>query len=792
MASDTEEGAKVRPDGPGEGPKGEPLLEGPGEGATEEAPEGELPSDTPEKGKAKASRLKRFLLWPLAAIVILLGAFWLSLGLFPDPMEQGAGWDWTMRVTDREGRVLREFLSPSMSKRDFVPLPEVSPYLVAAVLAAEDKRFRHHPGFDPLAFARAAWTNGRAGKIVSGGSTITMQLARLGKGLSPGPRTYGRKLSETWAALLIERHHSKDEILESYINLVPMGRLNSGFESAARMYLGKGIRELSPSEAAFLAALPASPGSFDPYRHFPKAVARRDDILKRMRDQGAITGEALERALSETVALNHSPPPYLAPHFVARIAQMLPAGEGEIRTTLDLSLQQELEAMASETVENNRAQGLEQVSVIVMGLPEREILAWVGSGDFHAEKDGQLDGVLAPRQPGSALKPFIYALAFDTGRLTASTRMSDAPRDFQGRGEVFSPRNYSGLFSAQVSARQALASSLNVPAVILANEVGVGNVLSNLRGLGLETLDRDAAHYGLGLALGDGEVSLLSLATAYAMLGDGGILAQPVYFPGQSADTLPKRALSQEAAFLVSDILADDLARGMGFGYDGILNTPYPSSVKTGTSSNFRDNWCIGYTDRYVVGVWAGNFAAQPMTKISGITGAGQLWRKAMDLLAERAEPKAPIAPSGIRSIPVCPVSGLPAGPDCPTSVREWFLAKFPIPAECDHLHLSEMRVLGASLEFGLISPLPREIYAYDPGLPPEQQRLRALAQSVPEVTELVWILNGRELARTKTQGYGRSSFFLPLEKGGNRLELIGIRGGEEAPLKASASYSVK
>jgi penicillin-binding protein 1C len=285
-------------------------------------------------------------------------------------------------------------------------------------------------------------------------------------------------------------------------------------------------------------------------------------------------------------------------------------------------------------------------------------------------------------------------------------------------------------------------------------------------------------------------VSLLALTTAYAALADGGLLQGPVFLLGE-AHPRPRRVYSPEAAFLVGDILSDNEARGPGFGHDGVLNTPYPSSVKTGTSSNFKDNWCVGYTDRHVVGVWAGNFSAQPMTEVSGVTGAGQLWRKAMDILANRSQPKRPKPPRGLKALPVCPVSGLPAGPDCPSSVKEWFLTAFPIPPQCRHREMGEPRVVGQPPGFHLISPRPGEIYAYDPGLPPEQQRLRALAHGEPGVDELVWILNGRELGRTRIEGGGRASLFLPLERGPNRLEVLGLRAGLE-PLRAGAAYSVK
>jgi penicillin-binding protein 1C len=776
----------------------------------------------------------------LVFFIVFCAVFWLALGFFPDPLEEGQRWDWTTRVTDRNGRVLREFLSPSAARRDFVPLKRISPYLREAALAAEDKRFFWHPGFDPLAALRAAKLNLERGAIVSGGSTITMQLARLSLGLSPGPRTFRRKLKETWLALLIERRHSKDEILEAWLNIVPAGRLTSGFEAASRLYLGKSAQVLSPAEAAFLAALPRSPGSLDPYRYPERIAKRRSVILQRLRDRGVITEEARARAELEPLSLNTAPPPWLAPHFVSYVARSLPERPPEaVRTTLDSGLQEGLERLARAAVADYGAQGLEQVSVIVLSLPEMEVLAWVGSGDFWNSRDGQLDGVLAPRQPGSALKPFIYAQAFDSGRAWPSLLLSDAPKGFASENEVFSPKNYSGEFSPPVSARVALASSLNLPAVNLAGELGVRAVLENLRSLGLESLTQEHGYYGLGIALGDGEVSLHSLAAAYGALARGGVLSQPVFIlpevgaaggagakaaAGKAGDGAKaaaggeggqagngagagtgsgkraasgagaapaRRVLSEEAAFLITDILGDPRARARGFGRSGVLDTPYPSAVKTGTSSNFRDNWCIGYTDKYVVGVWAGNFDARPMTRISGVTGAGQLWRRAMDILAERSPPQRPEPPPGVISVPICPVSGLPAGPDCPGAAWEWFLAKFPLPPQCEHSDMRSFPVLGEERAFRLISPMAREIYAWDPGLPPERQQLRALAQSVPEVSEIVWYLNGEELARARTEGYSRASLALPLERGAHLLEVVGLRDNGE-PLRDQARYSVR
>jgi penicillin-binding protein 1C len=722
------------------------------------------------------------------------------LGRLPDPLAAGGGWDWTVRLTDRRGEVLREHVSPSLGRRDLTPLSGFSGRLVDAVLAAEDKRFFSHPGVDPAALARAAWTDLRAGRIVSGGSTITMQLARLTMGLSPGPRTLGRKIRETFLALLIERHHTKGEILESYLNLAPTSGGTAGFAAAAEHFLGKPPAVLSPAEAALLAALPAAPGRLNPFRGPGPALSRRDRILDGMLALGTLSAEEHARAVAEPLRLSRKAPPFLAPHFAQRARDLFPdPPPGTVRSTLDLPLQLEVERMARETVERYRGQGLEQVAVAVLSLPGREILAWVGSGDFHNPRDGQLDGVSAPRQPGSALKPFIYAMAFERGILSPSSLMSDEPADFPGWDGVFSPRNYSGGFSPPVTARTALGSSLNVPAVNLTDALGVPRVLAGLRGLGLGTLVRDHDFYGLGISLGGGEVSLIDLLSAYAALADSGVWKAPVALleprralgggPGEA-----RRVFSPEAAFLVRDILSDDRARILGFGEGGVLATRYPSAVKTGTSTNFRDNFCLGFTDRFAVGVWAGNFQARPMARVSGVTGAGELWRRISDHLAERDPPgPLPAPPPGVTLERVCPVSGLPAGPSCPNTVRDWFIRGRPLPARCEHDRMdpATVPVLGRELRFALLRPATREVYSLDPGARPPEGSLNALVQSVPGVEVLVFVLNGREVGRRSVDGFARASLTIPLVRGRNSLEVRGLRGGR-APLSDRAVYTVR
>ena len=733
-------------------------------------------------------------------LTFLLFIFWQLLIFFPDPLATGETWDWSVVVKDRNKIVLKEFLAPKEVRRQDKPLADFSPNLINAVLAGEDKRFYQHLGVDPLAVARAVWLNIKSGEIKSGASTITMQLARLSKGLNPGPRTFSRKLKELWWALLIERHHSKDEILAEYLNRAPCGNLTEGFNAASLVYLNKPAQTLSPAEAAFLAGLPPSPGALNPYKDPRPALKNRKTILRRMAQNGTLKKDELARALDEPLALNYGRTPFNAPHFVNYLKNILGSKPApEIITTLDLPLQQKIEKMVARATTEYAQKGLNQAAVVVMSIPDGEILAWVGSADFFNEDGGQNDGVIAQRQPGSALKPFIYGLAFETGILTPASLIEDRASDYTLRHGSFSPSNYSGTFHGPVSARLALASSLNIPAVKVIDRLTVKATLNKLNDFGLSSLSQDAEYYGLGLALGGGEVSLLNLTKAYAALARGGLWQDIVLFRQPAPEKMmPKEVLSPGASFLVSNILADDGARATGFGQRSVLATPYPSSVKTGTSKNFRDNWCVGYTSNFVVGVWAGNFEANPMDKVSGVTGAGYLWREISDILTESYKEEKPNKPHpGVVQLSVCSLTGLLAGTHCPNQRLEYFLVSHAPQKVCRTQDMTlealgvSVPVLGLNKNFHLIRPLDGELYALDPGLNKDYQHLKALVQTGAGIDELVWQLNGKIIKREKINGAGRYSTLIPMQKGQMDVSVYGYQKGQEKE-KDQARLKVK
>lgn len=591
-------------------------------------------------------------------------------------------------ILDRHGGLLR--LIPDADGTRALPVdPDtVSPHLVHAVLAAEDRRFFRHPGVDPLALARAAWQDARARRVVSGGSTLTMQLARL---LDPRPRTVGAKLAQVVLALRLELELSKHEILAAYLSRAPLGNRVVGFEAGARVYLGKPASQLSPAEAALLAAIPRAPSRTNPWRGGEELRIRRDAVLRRQAGLGWLDDTTLAAALAEPAVLAFDPLRFAAPHFLARVeaevGRLEPAAS-RVVTTLDPELQGRVERIVARHLAGLAADGVSSMAVVVADLERREWLAWEGSGGFWTAPDGQLDGARALRQPGSALKPFTYAAAFDRG-LGPATVLADIPSSFTWAAGTWTPRNYDQRYHGPLAARAALACSVNVPAARVLQQVGPQELLDLLHRAGVTSLGDSAERYGLGLTLGAGEVRLAELATAFGALlrggvylpatpwravvaGDGHVLRRP-------STPVPVQVCSAEAASQVVDILADPEARAPAFGLWSVLRLPFAAAVKTGTSEGFRDNWCVGGTRDVVVGVWAGNFDRSPMGNVSGITGAGAAWREVMLAWAEVARPGVDLAtrdtlgplPPGLRRVDVCALSGLAPSAACPRVIRE-------------------------------------------------------------------------------------------------------------------------
>lgn len=597
------------------------------------------------------------------------------------------------RIEDRAGGLLREALSPADGRAVALAADELPPAVVAAFLAAEDRRFFEHRGVDPLAVLRAALQNVRSGRIVSGGSTLTQQLARRVFGRE---RTLAGKIAEALWAMRLEAHASKPELLAQYLNRVPMGNGVYGVEAAAQAYFGRRARHLSHAQAALLAALARGPSFYDPYRHLERARARAAWVLERMVATGGLAAAEAEAARSAPLDLRIGRAPFRAPHFVARVeAELDLAGVAPARvaTTIDPELQAAVERIVAEELSGLASRNVRSAAAIVVDNPTGEILAYVGSVDFWDDAaEGQNDGVAMRRQPGSALKPFAYGLALARGS-TPATLLSDVEIHLATPTGDYAPRNYDRRVHGPVRLRAALANSYNVPAVRLVESLGVDAVLEVLRRAGFESLEKGSGHYGVGVVLGNGEVSLAESARAYAGLARGGVRSalvavraawgadgRPVALP---ASEPPVRFLPPEAAALVTHILADAPARAPAFGLDNALRLPFPVAAKTGTSKGYSDNWTLGFTRERTVAVWAGNFDGSPMEGVSGITGAAPIFRRTMLTAMRGFAPVALVADAALARATICPLSGARVGPACPSRMEEVFVPGTEPRGEC-------------------------------------------------------------------------------------------------------------
>ncbi len=621
----------------------------------------------------------------------------LTIGL-PAELRVGAAMSTSIRFVDRDGKALREVRATDAARASWVALDEVGRLVPLAVLAAEDQRFFEHPGVDPLAVARAAASDVFHARVVSGASTLTMQLARL---VRPHRRTLLGKIDESALALRIEASLSKRDILAQYLNRAPFGAGVRGIDAASRYWFDKAPRDLSLAEAATLAAIPRGPAVYAIDRHPDRVLRRRDRILERMGHAGWISHEEAERAEREPLVARPGRGGFGAPHLVEALragqGPLWPRAIGEtpaqagverVETTIDGSLQREIELATGQQVAALGGKHVTAASAVVLDNASGDVLAYVGSPAFGDEASGgQNDGVQALRQPGSTLKPFVYGLAMERLGWTAATLLPDLELRVAVPEGTYMPMNFDERYHGPVRLRDALGSSLNVPAVWTAEQVGTGPVLDRLRDLGFVSLTRSDGWYGPAIVLGDGEVTLLQLASAYAALARGGVFREPravkrILRAGGAADIEPapeRRVMPADVAAVLADVLSDSTARIAAFGERSALDLPFAVAAKTGTSKGSRDNWTVGYTREVTVAVWVGNFDGSPMRGTSGITGAAPLFHAAMEaaMRGRDARPMriADASGSGLVAVDVCPLSGGRPGARCPHGVREWMPA---------------------------------------------------------------------------------------------------------------------
>jgi penicillin-binding protein 1C len=702
-------------------------------------------------------------------------------------------------VVDRTGITLYEARGAGGVRSIPMTAAAVPPALAAATIAAEDHRFRSHPGIDPIGIARAAWRNLRARRVVEGGSTLTQQTAKLllARRRPEGDRGLRAKVQEAVVALRLEHRFSKQEILAMYLSLASYGNQLVGAERASQGYFSRTADMLTPAQAAYLAALPQRPSAFNPLRRPELAMRRQRMVLGRMEAAKSLTPAQAAAARAERLAFEPNRSAFLAPHFVemvlSRSATPRPL---RLVTTLDAGLQREIAGIIRSHRQVLDRHGAGNVAVVVLDNHRGEWLAWEGSGAWlDPDRDGAIDGVLTPRQPGSTLKPFTYAVGFEHGYTPASV-LADVPSHFptSESGILYSPRNYDGRFRGPMLARRALAGSENVPAVALASELGVPTLLRFLTRAGLTTFDKGASHYGLGLTLGNAEVRLDELTAAYAVFARRGEWIEPTFLR-RAGEPRKTRLVSTRTAFWISDVLSDAEAREFIFGRGGSLDFPFQVAVKTGTSQAYHDNWTIGYTTDVTVGVWVGNFDRTPLRNSSGVTGAAPIFHAVM--LAAQARSNAahaafPVAhDTGVAKREICALSGLTPNAWCPSRRHEWLssvsgAAEGAAPCSWHHLtedglqviwpapyrHWaqrefqrgslpagSEPRVVKAALArssevsaLQIASPPAGATYLIDPTLRREFQTI-PLRVTSDRPGEIVWSVDGRVIGRVSSEG---------------------------------------
>lgn len=701
-------------------------------------------------------------------VFVGLGVGWIWFGPVPAAVidqQRFAG----STIVDRNGVVLYEPLSMSGGRGRSLRRDELPEQVVGATVAAEDKRFFTHYGIDPIAVARALVHDIRSGRVVEGGSTLTQQVAKLL--LGSRQRSFAQKVRESILAVRLERRYGKREILTMYLNLAPYGNQIHGIGRASRSYFGCAPSDLTPAQAAFLAALPQRPSAFNPLRDGTRAIDRQRYVLARM----ALSPRERTDARRERLQFRRDAQPLIAQHFVEEVLSsgIAHASEdGRIVTTLDSNLQGDVAGIIHAQRRRLLWHGARSVAVAVLDNHTGQWLAWEGSGDYFGDGfGGAIDGVLAQRQPGSTLKPFTYAVAFEQG-FTPATVLADVPSNFPTaeEGVVYTPRNYDGVYRGPMTIRAALAGSENVPAVAMLSQIGAPALLRALRDAGFSDLSRTSDYYGLGLTLGDAEVRLDQLVTAYATLARGGWRVDPTFLP--RAELVGHRQLfSRRTAFWITDILSDPDAREFVFGSGGSLDFPFAVAVKTGTSQAYRDNWTVGYTRDVTVGVWVGNFDRSEMHNSTGITGAAPIFHAVMLAAVKRVRGSLPLGdfttivdpPANTERVEVCALSGLQPSSYCRSRRSEW-LAKERIAEFCSWHHdnyvdwPAEYRAWAAATyprgsseterrnvkrtELRVVNPAEGATFLIDPTLRSSSQRLKLRATA-----PATWHVDDRKIA---------------------------------------------
>ncbi|MDQ7974579.1 MAG: transglycosylase domain-containing protein [Rhodocyclaceae bacterium] len=697
-----------------------------------------------------------------------------------------------VRVLDRQGELLQRVRTDATVRRgQWTALADVSPALRTALVLSEDRRFYEHSGVDWRAVSAAAWANLWNTKT-RGASTITMQLAGLlddDLRRASGGRSVGQKIGQAVTATQLERQWRKDQVLEAYLNLVPFRGELVGIDALSRTLFDKAPHGLDAREAAVAAALVRAPNAK------PALVAQRAcEVMKSMAapekapersagppqagerapggqrghevpGAGATSCAALDMFTSAVVQRRaFEASEGIAPHFARQALRAAREADGnapvptELRTTLRAPLQRFALQGLQRHLRELRGRNVEDGALVVLDNASGEVLAWVGSSG-QLSRAAEVDAVLAPRQPGSTLKPLLYAQAIAERRLTAASLLEDSSAQIATSGGLYIPQNYDRHFKGPVSVRTALAASLNVPAVRTLVMVSPDAFARQLQRAGI-TLAQSGDYYGYSLALGSAELTLLQLANAFRTLANGGRASGTrVLLPQRPQPVAFAPALDPRAAFIVGDILSDANARTRTFGVDSVLGTRFWTAVKTGTSKDMRDNWAVGWSERYTVGVWIGNASGAPMWDVSGTTGAAPLWAETMRFLHRREPSRAPSPPPGVVQAQVRygPNPTERNGEPIEAARSEWFIAGTEQPLFAMETIAARTRPAGAAGSFDpkdgnparITAPTQGTILALDPDIPPRHQRVNFESDGAGR--DVQWRIDGKPFARGTT-----------------------------------------
>ncbi|MBN1904414.1 MAG: transglycosylase domain-containing protein [Deltaproteobacteria bacterium] len=664
-----------------------------------------------------------------------------------------------VRVLDRNHEPLTVTYQNEWNTHDYVPLYEIPEFIQQIFIIAEDKRFFHHSGIDRLARFNAAWQNLRAMGGVRGASTITEQVIKM---IHPRPRTIWSRWLEGIEAEVLERGFSKAEILEFYLNEVPYASNRRGIVQAARYYFDRDIDTLSRKEMLALAALVRAPSRFDMRRDPGNINAPVKRVALLAIKNGILNEKEAAETIKEEIRIKDTGLPVEAGHFVGFILDnpdnLNYVKKGELITTLDSSIQKTAKTILDNHMATLSDKGVKNGAVLVVDNRTREINAWVVNGTRSADVQASwIDAVTAPRQPGSTLKPFVYALALEKG-WSPATIIDDSPLSEAVGNGLHVYNNYSRIHYGNLPLRQCLGNSLNIPALKTLMFTGVKSFLLCLKDIGMQSLEKQPDFYGDGLVLGNGEITLFELVQAYATLASQGLFMPLKMISDEIPETGGRvRVFSPEAASLIGNILSDSNARRLEFGSGGVLNFPVQTAVKTGTSNDYRDAWAVGYTDDYTVGVWMGNLDRAAMNKITGAKGPAIVLRSVFAELNRNKETRPLYLSPKLVQADVCRDTDLMDDGNCLT-VSEWFIpGSTPDKTSTSEAPKEEI--------VAMIQPSPGLLLAMDPRIPDDHEAFLFSLSGVRNRSKVEWYVDNNLTAVTETGDY-----LWPMSRGGHTV----------------------